>query len=509
MTELPKRRYINFRFFPLFFLSVCIGSLVASLVFDKRFYDYYVLGIGVAIGIVIVLAKGKKAMISLVCIFALLMTYVVAVGNIEKEIRAPKEATGERVTVRVEHVLQDAVYVGVVDGIDGLTGLCEFDVTDFYDYPLCVGNQLVLGGVKVVKLQPLNADGSVNTFYFNSKTKYVLTATELLDYSEGNPDLIEIIRNSLHSACHKLPEDIKGVTYALLTGDKYAIDDSVYDGYKVSGVAHVLAVSGMHVGFLVLFLEWLLKKLKLKRKHRIIVNIPVMLFLSALCDFTPSVVRACIMCTVHLLIPVVTKRRYDIVSSMSLSGSIIVILNPMAVFSYGFLLSFASVGGIVLFSRKFTNMCLFVPKRIRDTVAISLSATLGVLPLSVYLFGEFSLLSLLTNVLILPILSVAYGFLVACAGIAVIFPPFSFLLVAGGSVGYYLNLVTGIIASVDIASVAMSAPLWFIVFYYVFVILLSDFVNFSRTVKRLILLSFCILVCAYFCFFCNFSPQIY
>lgn len=500
-----RKRIVNFRFFPVLFFCVCIGSVIASLVFDKPFYDYYVLGLGVAIGVVVAIATRGKAVLVLVCIFALLFSYVLCSGQIDGARRAEQNLSSEIVTVRVEYVENDVVCVSVKDGLDGVEGLCEFDTENVYDYPLDIGNELTLGGVRVSKLNVENQDGSLNTYYFNSRTRYTLEAEELIDFSDGGQNIVEAVRNGLISATENLPDDIRGITIALLTGDKYAVSDEVYNSYKVSGIAHVLAVSGMHVGFLVVFLEWLLRRFKLRRIVRVFILIPVMLFLCALCDFTPSVVRSSIMVGVHLLIPVLTNRRYDMLSGMSLAGVIIVLSNPMSVYSYGFLLSYGSVFGIVLFGRTFERLCSRLPSLFAQTVSVSLATTVGVFPMSVYMFGEFSMLSVLTNALVLPILSVGYGILVGLAGLAVIFPPFSFVIAGGSWLVYYLNFVTQIIASVDIASVTMSAPLWFCLAYYLFVILLSDFVNLKRTTKRLILIAFIVVGCAYFSFFCNFS----
>lgn len=506
MTVL-KKKIINFRFFPILFLCICMGSLIASLTFSKPFFDYYVIGIGLVLGIIVLFAtKGRGLALLFICAF--LLSYLLASVQIDDGIKQVESAEGDIVTVRVEHVEDNVIYVSVKEGME-ISGLSQFDTTGVYDYPLDVGCELILGDVKVQKISPLEADGVLNTYYYNSQTKYVMTAKELLGFQKGSPNIVEIIRNSLTNAIDNMPYELRGVTMALLTGDKYAISSKTYDAYRVSGVAHVLAVSGLHVGFLVIFLEWLLKRFRLRRLLRIFIILPVAFFLCALCDFTPSVVRSAIMVGVHLLIPVLSKRRYDMLSSISLSGVIIVLASPMSIYSYGFLLSFASVIGIILFANRFDKMLKFLPRFISKTVSVSLATTVTVFPLSVYLFGEFSLLSIVTNVLVLPVMTVGYGILVGLACIAVVFPPFSFVIVGGSWLVYYLNFITGVIASVDIASISLSAPLWFIALYYMFVLLLSDFVNLSKTVKRLILISFIILGCAYFSFFCNFSPKIY
>lgn len=507
MADLPKK-IVNFRFFPILFLCMIIGSLVASLTFFEPYFPYYVMGVGLILALVLFVVKRRKAILPIICILGLLCTYVLAFGQIDEGIRAEDYFEAEIVEARVEYVEDSIVVVSIVDGVDGVDGLCEFDTNGVYDYPLNIGNVLTLGSVKIEKLSPLETDGVLNTYFFNSRTRYTMTAVELISFDEGGANIVEAIRNGLMNATKNLPDDVRGVTIALLTGDKYALNDEIYDNYKVSGTAHVLAVSGMHVGFLVLFLEFILKRLRLKRIYRIVVLVPILFFLCALCDFTPSVVRSAIMVSVHLLIPVLTKRKYDTLSSMSLAGVVILIANPMSVYNYGFLLSYSSVLGITLFGRTFDRWFKFLPKTIGSIVSVSMAATVGVLPLNIYLFGEFSLLSILTNVLVLPVLIFGYGVLVLFAFISVVFPPFAFLMEGASWLTYYMNFVTGVIASVDFMSVNMKAPLWFCLAYYLFVVVLSDFINLKRETKRIILIAFIILLCAYFCFFCNFSPKI-
>ena len=499
-----RKKIANLRFFLILFICICTGSLVASLTFDKPFFEYYVIGAIAVLLILVVVIMKKRSILPVVCIVGLLFTYATGMSVIKGSISSPDTLKGDMVKVRVEYVSDDLTYVRVIDGIDGVDGLCSFDSRAMFDNRLDIGNEIILDGVTLNK-QPVMRDGALNTFFFNSRTRYELVAQDLVMVSEGNKSITEIMRSGLISACDNLPEDIRGVTIALLTGDKYAVDDSVYRNYRVSGVAHVLAVSGMHVGFLVIFIEWVFKKFRFKRLTRILTLIPITFFLCALCDFTPSVVRASIMIIVHLLIPVLTKRRYDMLSSISLSGCIIVLINPMSIHSYSFLLSFASVTGIALFSKSIEKRLAFLPKFLSSTLAVSLATTISVFPLTVYLFGEFSILSLLTNVIVLPVLSVGYGILVAFSAIAVIFPPFAFLIQAGGSVVYFLNFVTGVIASVDIASVTLSAPLWFCLTYYVCVTSVSGYVNFSTFTKRMILIALMILLIAYFCFLCKIA----
>lgn len=194
------------------------------------------------------------------------------------------------------------------------------------------------------------------------------------------------------------------IVRAMLIGDQSEVSDEWYDWLRVSGVVHILAVSGLHVGLWYALIDWLLERLPVSLKERFAL---LALFLGAyalLTGLSPSVIRASVM-----LLAIqggrIVKRRTDPLTALSLAALIILLFRPIDLLRPGFQLSFCAVLGIFLF-RPFFMRFLRGPVWIRVPATVSLSAQLGALPALAYWFHRVSLLSVLANLLVVPIVGV-------------------------------------------------------------------------------------------------------
>ncbi|MBR5709083.1 MAG: ComEC/Rec2 family competence protein [Oscillospiraceae bacterium] len=225
---------------------------------------------------------------------------------------------------------------------------------------------------------------------------------------------------------------------ALLTGDRTELykDTYFYSMLTHSGVSHIVAVSGMHVSFLVGFMMFFFGR---KRKLTLLAA-PVIVLFMAMVGFTPSVTRAGIMQLLLLLSPFV-MREYDSVTSLGISLMIILVVNPDAAFDPSLQMSFGAVAGILLFFDRFNvriknkkgrkpivKAALWLARAALSTIAISLSAQVFVLPLSALYYKSVSVVSPITNLLILwavsacfclGVIAVILGFIYAPLGAAV------------------------------------------------------------------------------------------
>ena len=111
----------------------------------------------------------------------------------------------------------------------------------------------------------------------------------------------------------------------MLFGGKQGLSDELKDMFSYSGISHILAVSGLHIGVLVSLIYYCLKKIKLNKFVKLILLATVLIFYSYLCDFTPSVCRASIMAVILCLCDLY-KIQYDALSSLSIAGIIILLL---------------------------------------------------------------------------------------------------------------------------------------------------------------------------------------
>ena len=221
------------------------------------------------------------------------------------------------------------------------------------------------------------------------------------------------------------PEDAKGFAKALLLGDRSDISYEINTALKVSGISHIIAVSGLHVSIVFSLIYTLLAK---RRILSCIVVIPVLILFAAVVGFTPSVTRACVMQSL-MLIAMAFDREYDAKTELAFAVLVMLAANPMAVLSVSLQLSVMSVLGILMFSERIKSHFLPAKKKenkkhlsvrlrcwIASSASVTLSAMVFTVPLVAYYFGCVSVIGVLTNLLTLWVISfIFYGIMLALA----------------------------------------------------------------------------------------------
>lgn len=228
----------------------------------------------------------------------------------------------------------------------------------------------------------------------------------------------EHMRAVLSYACASLFGKHAPLLNAMLWGVRGGVSDSVYDAFRSCGIAHILALSGLHVSFVTGALNRLARRARPKMKFYI--SMAVLFTYCAVAAFPASLIRASVMSLCGLY-AAASGRRYDMPSGIAFSAIVILLTDPAALCGIGFQLSFGAVIMISLLMRPVTDLLSFLPLPIAQMIALSLCGTLGTMPLSVYYFGAIPVLGLFANTLILPL--VPFVFLSAMAvnliGIAV------------------------------------------------------------------------------------------
>ena len=248
--------------------------------------------------------------------------------------------------------------------------------------------------------------------------------------AEGELHPLERLPYLIKMNCHRnMDEDSAAICSALVLGDKGGLDDELKDNISASGLAHVLAVSGLHIATLSAALFFVLRKMKINPKVSVLIVFVLMLFYCFLCDFTASSLRALIMMTV-LNFAVAFGRKRDSLSTISFAACAILILRPTALMEAGFLMSFSAVLGITLFYSKFYRAGMkivdkvspkrHIGKRLAGAVALSLSANLMAFPFIAFFFKQVTLLFVFSNVIVLPYLMLIYVLLLIITVFALI-----------------------------------------------------------------------------------------
>ena len=310
-------------------------------------------------------------------------------------------------------------------------------------------------------------------------------------------DRIAHLRQWLRSAIHAcFPPDAEPFARALLLGDSSLLDYKTDTDFKISGIRHVIAVSGLHVSILVA----LLGAVTFRKKYLMVpVGIGVLTMFAALAGFTPSVTRACIMSGL-LLLALLFNREYDGATALSFAVLVMLVCNPLVIASVSFQLSVASVAGIYLFNPKILPWLISLfpdpggrkgrQRLIRGfgtSVSITLSAMTLTTPLCACYFGMVSLVGVMTNLLALWIISgIFYGIIAVCLLYSVWVPAAAFLRsLVEWPIRYVLG-VAHVMADLPLAAVYTESR--YIVFWLVFVYLLLFVFAFSgrRKVKQLL-----------------------
>lgn len=197
----------------------------------------------------------------------------------------------------------------------------------------------------------------------------------------------------------------QGLVVALTLGDKSEITQENKENFSNAGAMHVLAVSGMHVGILLFFLEVIFKRIKVLRQKNLYLIIAIFfLWMYAFLTGLPaSVFRAVLMFSILAIGKLLGKNTFSL-QSIFASALIILIINPLLIYDVGFQLSYLAVVGISVFFQPISNLILVKNKwlkRLWEGTALCFAAQIGTVPISLYYFNQFPNYFLLSNVVVL------------------------------------------------------------------------------------------------------------
>ncbi|MCM1437836.1 MAG: competence protein ComEC family protein [Roseburia sp.] len=223
---------------------------------------------------------------------------------------------------------------------------------------------------------------------------------------------------------NNLDNETASVCYAMLTGNTDGISAGTLSSFRNGGIAHVFAVSGLHIGVIFGALSLLFKKLGINRYLSTAVRIAFIALYSGVCLFSPSSVRALIMCSVSAIAGCF-HRKYDGLNALSVAVIILLLINPKYLYGAGFILSFSAVLGIILLGKNLKRLFGFMPEKFADALSVSLSAQAGILPAQLTSFGYLSASGLILNLVFIPLVSVLYVLLFVCTALSAAIPPLS------------------------------------------------------------------------------------
>ncbi len=266
--------------------------------------------------------------------------------------------------------------------------------------------------------------------------------------------------------------DAAGFLRAYILGDKNSLSEQLTQELKITGLSHVVAISGAHIVLIEQIIFSLLLALGLWRRHALFSSLAFINLFLILSGFQISAVRATIMGSLYIIAKILGKKA-DAFRVLIFSAAAMAAGNPLILrYDVSFQLSFLAVLGMIFFMPSLSQWLKFVPEikifPVRDILAMTLSAQIFTLPVVAYNFGAVSLISPITNILIDPCVSLLMFFGMFC----VIFGAFAqalgiiFSLPCQALLAYIL-LITKYFSKIPFASIACRPGVIIVLAYYI------------------------------------------
>lgn len=264
-----------------------------------------------------------------------------------------------------------------------------------------------------------------------------------------------------------------GIIGAIILGDKTDLDSDIKELYSVSGIAHILAISGLHISFIGMAIYRLLRR-RFRFLFSAAVSIPVVLSFGIMSGFGISTIRAIIMFILKI-IGEVLGRKYDAITAISLAGFVLLLQNPFVVCNSGFQMSFGAIIAIVLIL-PIVEEILNTDNKIIKVLSANFTISLVMNPILAWNYYELPTFSFLLNIVVVPLMSVVIvssivGIFCSCImfgfGKVVIFP--------GCGILELYTFLCNIINKSSVASIVVGQPKVTIIIVYYAILLVVLF----------------------------------
>ncbi len=424
--------------FPLarIFIGFLFGILLCRIVSLNLFFVFSSLALGIVGLFISSLYSQKKSFYKILFgSIVFLVSFLVGISTalIHKENANPYHYTNQindyEKTHKMDLLLVEKLkstqknnrYVSLVKELDGNISCGKVILNIAKDdnaKKLKIGSHLMVIGIIFKNKNPLNPNVFDYGNYLENQEIYAQVYTKSNQIKIGNYESSlwsgfsnfreTIISNLEHSAISK--EELN-VLNALILGQQQDISPEILKDYQYAGAVHVLSVSGLHVGFILLFITFLLKPISNSRKGSLLKLIIIILSLwsfAILAGLSPSIVRSVTMFS-FLAIGIHLRRTVNIYHTLLVSMLLILLFKPSFLFDVGFQLSYLALFFILWLQPILSN--IWQPKNktityLWDIITVSFAAQIGAMPLSIYYFHQFPGLFFVTNLLILPLLGI-------------------------------------------------------------------------------------------------------
>lgn len=282
-----------------------------------------------------------------------------------------------------------------------------------------------------------------------------------------------------------LMEDNAKLMSSIILGDSSYLEESDLENYRDLGLAHILAVSGLHIGMISGFIMFIISRLGINRRINVVVTLSIIWVYSYLIGFPPSTIRAGLMFTI-LYYSQLVHEPYDSINTIMFSILVSLMINPFYLFHIGFQLSYLATLSIVVLGPKVKGLFYPLKNNTIGTIASILAVNIGLFPIQSYYFNSISILGLAANLITVPLLSSSL-----ILGMVMIFFNYTIPIInslLGAVLDFFLYIqwiIVGFLGSIPFNTMkVLSFNIVFIICYYLSLALIFEVID-LKSFKRI------------------------
>ena len=461
-----------------FTLCLILGILLAKLITISTSYSFILAVIFTAITVLLYfILKKKKRFVFIygVSTYLTFLFFGLFLTNINEDLRDTSHfshainetPTSKIITFRVRETLKPNAYshryyVNILNvNTKHVSGKALLNIKKDSIHSALPIDAIYTTNVNLNKVKaPLNPDQfSYKNYLDKQQVHYQLYAdhTTIFNLPHTSTSLFgyaATFRNYINTqlTAYKYTKDQLSIINALILGQRQNITKAVYDNYTNAGAIHILAVSGLHVGIILLLLNLIFSPLERLKHGKTIKTIILLILLwtyALIAGGSASIIRATTMFSI-VAIGINLKRPTNIYNTLAISVFVLLLIKPNFLFDVGFQLSYAAVIAIVSFQPILEQLWTpkyKLPKLLWQTLTVTIAAQFGIIPISLYYFHQFPSLFWLSNLIVIPFLSMILGLGLLVITLALLSVPKSFISDAFGLVIDWMNQFFGWISS--------------------------------------------------------------
>ncbi|MBR6779134.1 MAG: ComEC/Rec2 family competence protein [Clostridia bacterium] len=488
-----KGRWFNFRPLFLIFLFLMMGTLFAyySTQYTIVASITAALTFGIVITVAILKRKIKYFIIPLATFIIAISGYSLAVYSFNKKVEfvpttiqarvySVSKAENQRVVLRADNCTFDD------KTIDGNITVYLYDNDGLFEN-IHIGSVIKFKPERFNKTDLFYHDTPDANAYANNLRYTAVVNMQNVTYLKTDNTFAEKIKSQIKQNLNgELTNENVEIAYSALFGDKELLSTEQYSAYKLSGVAHLLAVSGLHVGIIVAILCWVLKRVNPWVKIAIVSLF--LIFYTYLCGFATSIIRASIM-SIVLLLSSTLRKEYDSLSAISLAGMILFVVNSLVIFDIGFLMSFSCVLGITLLYKPISIALqkIHMPKLIADSFAISCATMVSLMFIMAYYFKTLNIISLIANILLIPIFTFGFTIVFVVSIVSLFLPFVTKILPPVDYIFDFINLCATVLGNLKFANLSTTSMHFIVIPIYFALILIMSRICTARHRNKIII----------------------